>query len=67
MTKEEYVKQHENIYEMDYSFNQYSDPLYDCPECGGGMCKNLMFVLASAPPQYEYKCNKCGHVEYMRY
>lgn len=40
----------------------------DCPECGGGgMCKNNMIVLTSIPPKYEYRCNKCGYVEYLRF
>lgn len=48
-----------------FQFNeQWSEQLYQCPKCGGGMCKNLMVVLTSYPEQYEYKCNKCGHIEY---
>lgn len=44
----------------------YSEPIYQCPKpkCGGGMCKDLNMVLTSKPPQYLYKCNKCGHVVY---
>lgn len=43
---------------------QWSEPKYQCPECGGGMCKNLMVVCTSLPPKYEYRCDRCGHVEY---
>ena len=43
---------------------QWSEPLYQCPKCGGGMCKNLMVVLTSYPAQYEYQCDKCGYMEY---
>lgn len=43
---------------------EWSEPKYICPKCGGGMCRNEMVVLASYPAQYEYKCDKCGHVEY---
>ena len=43
---------------------EWSEPKYQCPQCGGGMCRNEMVVLASYPPQREYRCNKCGHVEY---
>lgn len=46
---------------------EYFEPKYQCPECDGIMCKNTMYVLASFPPQYIYKCNKCGRVEYLRY
>lgn len=45
-------------------FKQWSEPKYQCPVCGGGMCKNLMVTLTSYPVQYEYTCNKCGHVDY---
>lgn len=48
-----------------FQFNaQWSEPLYQCPKCGGGMCKNLMVVLTTYPTQYEYQCDKCGHIEY---
>lgn len=44
---------------------EYSEPMYQCEQCGGGMCKNNHIVLTSYPPMYLYKCNKCGHVDYM--
>lgn len=47
-----------------YCQREWSEPKYICPKCGGGMCRNEMVVLTSYPAQYEYKCNKCGHVEY---
>lgn len=61
-TKEEY----EAIASRRFNFTQrnWSEPKYQCPECGGGMCRNEMVVLASYPAQYEYQCDKCGHVEY---
>lgn len=43
---------------------QWSEPKYQCPECGGGMCKNLMVVLSTYPPKYEYQCGKCGYIDY---
>ena len=43
---------------------QWSEPKYQCPECGSGMCKNLMITLTSYLAQYEYQCDKCGHIEY---
>lgn len=43
---------------------QWSEPKYQCPECGGGMCRNEMVVLTTYPAQYEYQCDKCGHIEY---
>ena len=43
---------------------QWSEPKYQCSECGGGMCKNQMVICPSNPPQYEYQCDKCGYKEY---
>ena len=43
---------------------QWSEPKYQCPKCGGGMCKNMMVVLTSYPAQYKYQCDKCGHIDY---
>lgn len=43
---------------------QWSEPKYQCPECGGGMCRNEMITLTSYPAQYLYQCDKCGHKEY---
>lgn len=47
-----------------YNTQQYSEPKYICPVCGGGMCRDNSKVLASYPPKYEYRCNKCGKIEY---
>lgn len=43
---------------------EWSEPKYICPKCGGGMCRHESIVYASNPPRYEYKCNKCGNIEY---
>ena len=57
-TKEEYEK-------MIKFFNtSWSEPKYQCPNCDGGMCRNETFILASNPPKYEYRCNKCHHIEW---
>lgn len=60
-TAEEY---RESIGTQYYYQREWSEPKYICPKCGGGMCKHENIVFCSNPPQYEYKCNKCGHVEY---
>lgn len=44
--------------------SQWFEPMYQCPKCDGGMCKNLMVILTTYPPKYEYQCDKCGHKEY---
>lgn len=48
-----------------YYPQEWSEPKYICPKCHeGGMRRNEMVVLTSYPAQYEYCCDKCGHVEY---
>lgn len=50
---------------MKFQFTaRWSEPRYQCPECGGGMCRNEMAVLCLFPPLYEYQCDKCGFKEY---
>lgn len=65
MTKEEYIKQNQT--EQYYFTKQYSEPKYDCPKCSGHMRKNLMLVLTSYPPKYQYECDVCGYVEYLNF
>ena len=50
-----------NYFEMN---KPWSDPVYVCPNCGGGMCRENNVVYASYPPKHRYKCNKCEHTEY---
>lgn len=45
----------------------YREPKYKCSKCDGVMCANAMYALSSLPVQYEYKCNKCGCIEYLTY
>lgn len=67
MTKDEYVKQNTISNALDY-LQEWSSPMYECPECKeGNMRKNLTKVLCSLPPKYEYKCDKCGHVDYLEF
>ena len=47
-----------------FEIKEWSEPKYQCQECDGGMCRNEMIVLTTYPPKYEYRCNKCGHVDY---
>ena len=48
-----------------YDFSEWSEPKYQCTECGGVIRKNLIMECASLPPQYIYKCDKCGHTDYL--
>lgn len=43
---------------------KWSEPKYQCPKCSGGMRKNMMAVLTTHPAQYQYQCDKCGHIDY---
>lgn len=48
---------------------KWSDPMYPCPKCGGGMRMNMFGgrVLTSLPPirQSEYQCDNCGFTEFI--
>ena len=48
---------------------KWSDPMYPCPKCGGGMRMNMFGgrILTSLPPirQSEYQCDKCGFTEFI--
>lgn len=46
---------------------EYREPKYQCSKCDGAMCKCSMYALPTIPTKYEYKCNKCGCVEYLTY
>ena len=35
-----------------------------CSKCGTKMIPDLTKALTSDPLQYEYKCPKCGNIEY---
>ena len=60
-TKEEYEK---SILSSNYLPKEWSEPKYICSVCGGGMCRNEMVVLTTYPAKYEYRCNKCGKVDF---
>ena len=35
-----------------------------CPKCGSRMLRDSSNILTSMPPKYEYRCPKCGAIEY---
>ena len=58
--KEEYAQSLGDVYKED----RWSKPIYLCPKCKvGGMCRDNSFMYCSLPPQYDYRCNKCGYKE----
>ena len=54
----------ENSITHQFAHTEWSEPKYQCPKCGGGMCKDLMTICTSIPPMYRYRCNMCGHIDY---
>ena len=61
-SEEDFIKGLEDSYTFQDYCVQWSEPKYKCPKCEeGGMRKNLMLVLTSIPPQYQYRCDKCGY------
>lgn len=67
MSKEEYLKIRPKITANYLSLSEYSNPVYRCDKCGGGMCKNLSYGLtvATMPPisQSVFRCDTCGYIE----
>lgn len=73
MTKEQYQDWINRLDSDDGGIQpQWSKPMYICPKCGGGMCKNLWTcrTLTCMPPitEYEYSCDntECNNIEYLR-
>lgn len=66
MTKKEYINQNSVLFFNNYP-KEWSEPKYQCEKCGGNMRKNLMMVLDSYPPKYQYECDTCGHVDYLNF
>ena len=73
MTKEQYQDWINRLGKDDGDIQpQWSQPMYICPKCGGGMCKNLWIcrTLMSMQPitEYEYRCDntECNNIEYLR-
>ena len=58
-TFEEYVSKNEQVYRNGI---HWSEPKFQCAECGGNVRKNEMLVLTSFPPQYQYVCDDCDKV-----
>lgn len=44
------------------AIGEYSQPKYQCPECGGEMYKDKT-IYTAIPVQYAYNCEDCGHTE----
>ena len=43
--------------------DEWSKPLYACPECGGPVRQLLFVTLTSIPAQYIFRCYDCGFEE----
>lgn len=48
---------------------QWTEPLYECPKCGGHVCRSYTMgvELTCNPPIYQdlYRCMDCGFEEYI--
>lgn len=65
LTNEEFTKLEQQAISTYWEMNKpFSDPVYICPKCGGGMCRENNMVYTSNPPCYRYQCNKCGNSEF---
>lgn len=69
-SREELIKVIEGLEKTEpEEIKQWSDPVYPCPKCGGGMRMNMYGgrILTSIPPihQSEYQCDKCGFIDYI--
>lgn len=65
MTKEEYIltrQGNDNLFTK-----KYSEPKYECPRCGGNVRKNLLIILASNPPMFQYECDNCDYIDYLNF
>ena len=64
-TREQFIETHTKFTQP--VVPRYSQPLYQCPKCGGGMCKDNLssYVIATNPPIDSdlYKCDSCGFEE----
>ena len=59
MKWEEYKKQETNKFAM-FKDGNWIKTKIECPKCGKPVYKNVGLVLASYPPQYQYRCAECG-------
>ena len=69
-SRKAFVKVVEGLRKTSYDeIRQWSDPIYPCPKCGGGMRQNMFGgrVITAFPPirQNEYQCDKCGFNEFI--
>lgn len=71
MSRDEYINSICEINKNNETISpQWSERLYRCPKCNGGMRKNLWgcICIATLPPIYksEYRCDECGFKEYLK-
>lgn len=68
MKKEEYLDLNRGIILNDL-LQQWTNPLYECPKCGGHVCRSNTrgLMLTCNPPIYQdlYRCMDCGFEEYI--
>ena len=66
MFKDGVIKEHEEEQKVEGKISADGESSLGmfCPQCGEKMICDKTKVCTSEPPQYEYKCPKCGHIGY---
>ena len=59
-SKEDYFNSRERLAIGYGTGKEWSEPLFVCPICGGGVRRNENYFLASFPPVFIYRCDECG-------
>lgn len=63
MKWEDYKKEKDFVFSKSTGLEQFVSTNIECPICEGMVYKDVGLVLASYPPQYKYKCLRCGWTE----
>ena len=60
-SQEDYYNRRDRLAIVGEASNEWSEPLFVCPKCeNSGVRRKEDYVLASFPPRYIYRCDKCG-------
>ena len=59
-SKDEYFLQRDRLALVSEATDEWSAPLFVCVNCGGRVRRKEDYVLASYPPRYLYRCDRCG-------
>lgn len=60
-------KANSSIYDCDIASQNGVLTTINCSKCNHLLYKDISTICTSNPPEYEYTCHNCGHVEYHEY